>query len=371
MKTLSLLLSILLFSFASAQHKTNFKICDLPLVDYEFQKTTTHQAMERKVGSGVEACSDSSTLIISGSLHPFVEAAHNAYAKHRGLVISPDMIWLMIAQGFAKHVDENSDDLRHYFVDFDGKKVLKVVRNEFIKGSSQNDWKGVFPEFTQQITNYTGKELLNNTVLNFSTTTPVEKAAMEITLMDGMSSYFIYAVGVTCGITDITLEGTTEDWEKMLKKTKALGRYDLNWWTDELEPILEQFVEASKGNIDKQFWQGLYQNQTVGCGSSAVSGWITKFFPYSVSGNSAYQRKNLTQVMEHGQFTAGIAKADFYWITWGGGPYQMEFVAGFIGMTEDPDTKALRPYIAWAIRDSGKEGIKEEDAKYANDILSW
>lgn len=371
MKALFSTFLVIIITGISAQHKTNFKICDLPAVDHKFQKTTTHKALEGRVGTGVEAWSGEGNEIITGSLHPFVEATHNAYAKHRGLIISPDMIWLMIAQGFAKHVDENSDSLRHYFVDFDGKKVLKVVRNGFVKGSKENDWEGVFPEFTQQIAAYTGKELLNSTVLDFSTTTHIEKAAMEVTLMDGMSSYFIYAVGITCGITDITLEGTTEDWEKILEKTKALGKYDLKWWTDELEPVLEEFVQASKGNVDEAFWQDMYQKQSVyaGCGSvSAVGGWITKFFPYGGSGNP---RVNLDQPMEHGQFTSGMAKADFYWFTWQGGPFQMEFVAGFAGMTEDPKTKALRPYIAWGIRDSGKEGIKEEDAKYADEINSW
>lgn len=358
-------------SSISAQKHTTFKICDLETVPFDFHQMTAHQALENKVGTGVEAWSGGKDKIISGSLHPFVEATHNAYAKHRGLVISPDMIWLMIAQGFAKHVDENSDSLRHYFVDFDGKKVLKVVRNGFVKGSADNDWEGVFPEFTQQIAAYTGKELLENTVLDFSTTTPIEKAAMEVTLMDGMSSYFIYAVGVTCGITDITLEGTTEDWEKIVRKTKALGQYDLSWWTDELVPVLEEFVAASKGEVNESFWQSMYQQQMVGCGSQAVSGWITKFFPYSISGENAYPRKDLSYAMEHSQFTSGMAKADFYWFTWGGGPYQMEFVAGFAGMTEDPKTKSLRPYIAWGIRDSGKVGIKEEDAKYADEINNW
>ncbi len=368
MKRFLIIPFVLAFVVINGQDKTTFNICDLPTVDFEFYATTTRNALENRVGTGLEAWSGENDKIIYGSLHPFVEAAHNAYAKHRGLVISPDMVWLMIAQGFARHVDENSDSLRHYFVDFDGKKVLKVVRNEFVKGSKENDWIGVFPEFTRQIADYTGRELLDNTVLNFSTTTPIEKAAMEVTLMDGMSSYFIYAVGVTCGITDITLEGTTQDWEKLLAKTKALGKYDLKWWTDELEPILEEFVAASKGDVNEEFWNNLYQQKMVGCGSEAVSGWITKFFPYRSSGSP---RTNFDYPMEHSEFSSGMAKADFYWFTWQGGPYQMEFVAGFAGMTEDSKTKALRPYIAWGIRDTGKTGIKKEDEKYADEINSW
>jgi len=367
--TTSILLMLALIQVL-AQKKTTFEICDKPLVKHDFNKIKIHHALEQRVGKGVEAWSGGDNELITGILHPFVEAAHNAYAKHRGLVISPDMIWLMIEQGFAKHVDENGEELRHHFVDFDGKKVLKVVRNGFVKGSKDNDWEGVFPEFTAQIAQYTGKELLNTAVHQFSTTTHVEKAAMEVTLMDGMSSYFIYAVGITCGITDITLEGTTEDWEEVLESAKNLGQYDLKWWTKELEPVLEQFVAASKGKVDKGFWQNMYQQQRVGAGcgtKSVVTGWITKFFPYSGSN----QRKNLSAHMGHSDFSSGMAKADFYWFTWQGGPFQMEFVAGFAGMTEDPKTKALRPYIAWGIRDTGKKGIKEEDSEYEEEINNW
>ncbi|MCI5212341.1 MAG: DUF4419 domain-containing protein, partial [Candidatus Electrothrix sp. ATG2] len=30
--------------------------------------------------------------------------------------MSPDMFWLLICQGFARHVNANSEELRHRFV---------------------------------------------------------------------------------------------------------------------------------------------------------------------------------------------------------------------------------------------------------------
>jgi hypothetical protein len=104
----------------------------------------------------------------------------------------------------AQHVDQNSEELRDKFVDFDGKKVLKVTRDGFRKGCPDNDWEGVFPEFTEQISACAGKELLHTTVLEFSTTTKIEK-------------------------------------------TRNLSQYDLKWWTKELIPVLEEFVRASEG----------------------------------------------------------------------------------------------------------------------------
>jgi len=62
--------------------------------------------------------------LVETSFHPFVATLHQAYARHYPVTISPDMIWLLIAQGFASHVNQNGEEMRSYFVDFDGKKCF-------------------------------------------------------------------------------------------------------------------------------------------------------------------------------------------------------------------------------------------------------
>ena len=47
-----------------------------------------------------------------------------AYHFDCPLYLSPDDIWLLICQGFSYHVNNNSDALRHLFVDFEKKKNL-------------------------------------------------------------------------------------------------------------------------------------------------------------------------------------------------------------------------------------------------------
>ena len=335
---------------------TTLKICELEPVDVKFQKVPYLQALTKRCGEGIEAWSKKEYDLITPTFHPFVQAVHNAYAYHRPLSISPDMIWLLIAQGFSKHINSNQEKLRHHFVDFDGKKVLKVYRNMFIKGSDENDWESVFPEFTEKIGAYTGQKLLNTTLLNFSTTGTAEKAAFEITLMEAMHSYFVYVVYTSCGITQIKLEGNTEDWELILSKTKALEKYDLVWWTKDLIPVLEKFVEVSKGKTDIEFWGQMYKS-FGGSGAPLIDGWILKFFPY------------LKDKVTTEDFPSGMAKADFYWI-YQGLEFQMEFLAGFVGVKQDKETLELRPEIGWAIRDTGRQGIKDDDANYKEEILN-
>ncbi len=73
----------------------------------------------------IEASSHQNEELVDFGSHAFLNALHRAYAEHRPFVLSPDMIWLLIAQGFSQHVNANARELRHLFGDFEGKETLK------------------------------------------------------------------------------------------------------------------------------------------------------------------------------------------------------------------------------------------------------
>ena len=80
----------------------------------------------------------------------FVESALTAFKDHYPLKIKPDIIWITILQGFARHIDKNAEKFRGKFVAHEGKKEITIVRNGFVKGG-QNDWPNCFPEFSDKI----------------------------------------------------------------------------------------------------------------------------------------------------------------------------------------------------------------------------
>ncbi len=145
--------------------------------------------------------------LVSSKLNPFVFAVHTAYAEHRPLSLSPDMIWLLICQGFTKHVDYHSEELRDRFVQFPDKKKIKINTEwfslDFHKGSQNNPWHLVFPAFADSINKYVGNNFSTLIVSEFSTTTLADKIAFEVTLMDAVSSYFDYEILTSCGIPQI------------------------------------------------------------------------------------------------------------------------------------------------------------------------
>ena len=301
---------------------------------------------------GIIAKNDLSDKLVSFGYHSFFNGVYQAYSDHRPIVLSPDMIWLLISQGFARHVSANSEGLRHHFVDFSEKITLMVVTEEITLDDPQSPWEKIFPELTQQIAEHTGKEIIDLLSADFSTTTPVEKVASEITILEALKSYFEYIVlYVVCGIPEVTLKGTTDDWQKILDRTRQLGKYDLTWWTDELEPILEEFVKASKGQIDREFWKDIFINRTVNpsCGPTVtvIDGWFVKFFPYNNKGS----RNNLKSISNSNDLPEEIVKVDLqYYDDETGITTPLELWAGFIGLDQNEMNYALTPKIGWMIR---------------------
>lgn len=123
-----------------------------------------------------------------------ISAIHAAWSYHYPLVLTPDALWLCIAQGLAQHVNfgDNAEKLRHLFVEFEGKKTLEVRRDDFVKGSPHNPWPAVFDSFAEQIRKNVGEKTYRVLTPNFTTTGPVERAAAQVVMMDCFKQYFEY-----------------------------------------------------------------------------------------------------------------------------------------------------------------------------------
>ena len=49
-------------------------------------------------------------------VNAFVAAVNTVYALHYPLVLTPDAIWMCIAQGLAQHINANAEKLRVYLL---------------------------------------------------------------------------------------------------------------------------------------------------------------------------------------------------------------------------------------------------------------
>lgn len=344
----------------SASDGVYFDVADVTTGKVHLWLVDAKEALEAVVDHDVEAFGCNATHVIRSHGHPFIAAVHEAFSLHLPLVLAPDDVWLCLAQAFAHHINASPEQWRSRLVGSDGRRTITIDRDDFSKGSPDNDWPGVFPEFSDEIARSVGRtrELV---VSDFSTTGLVERAASEIVLMNAVQAFFRYQVRTRCGIPRVKLLGTVEDWRAIRRRAAVFAEYDLRWWTDSLLPVLEQLVAAREGNVDRPFWNSLYKRDGMS-GDPWVTGWINTFFPYLLDPetntttvvNSAAQNWNSAPSVEIdlSRFPAGLSRVAFMW-NYFGTIFPMQFLGGFVGVAHDPETLAVRPSIGWAVRQTG------------------
>ena len=298
----------------------------------------------------------------------FYKCIVQAFADHRSLVLSPDMVWLIIGQGFSRYVNAHSEELRDKLVSHQGKMVLRVEKGNDILNPSKGNWTQLLNDFSAMIAENTKGEVADMMIADFSTTSMDERIASQITLMETVKTYFdIWNASLSCGIPTITLEGTPEDWRKVREKARGLSKYDLEEWADELDSILAEFVKASEGKPNQAFWENMVMKDRVDkfeskkwCGgyipneTTHLDGWFLKFFPneHGETQSDILYTESMPSEMSLGNFTQ-----DYIDPVTGASVKQIpvQLWAGFVGVQVDAKTGALTPKIGWFARTADDE----------------
>lgn len=357
-----------LTSFASfCQNPNTFEIETLSKPEKFLYQTPSNNVF-KFLKADIEKNSQLPDSLVTFGEHPFLTGIITAYKEHRPFTISPDIMWLLISQGFARHISNNSETFRKELVGFKDKKTLNIVSNDIQLGNPNSNWEALFPQFTNQISDYTGNKLTAVLTSDFSTTTPTSRIVSEITVMETVKEYFNYKIVVIgCGLPKITIEGTVEDWQKVLDKTKYISKYNLTWWTSELEPVLKEIIETKKGNFKKDFWMNMVKVHTEKKYGSptTIDGWIVKFFPYTKEG----KKTDLKPILKINDLASELVKVPFILEdVRNKKSYKMEFWAGFVGLSQNKNDYTLKPEIAWAINNKNTFDPKKSEFRYQEKI---
>jgi len=225
--------------------------------------------------------------------NPFFSGMVKAFADHQPISLSPDVIWMLISQAFSHDVNADPEKFRDKLVGFDGKIDL-IVQSQYPLHHPDFDWTATIDGFARQIDANTMNDVAKLIVADFSTTGAVERLASEIVLMETTKSFFEFLIMYAgCGIPSITLTGTVEDWQAIVDKTARLQELGAGRWAKELNPILEEFVQAAQGKPDQAFWKDIVMIDTPerlrggGCSEeepTELDGWFLKFLPYDKDG---------------------------------------------------------------------------------------
>jgi uncharacterized protein DUF4419 len=302
--------------------------------------------------------------------HPLIDAVGTAFSQHRPLTLSPDCIWLAIEQGFSHHISENAEALRPRLVRHTGKQDLKAGVTDL----SLQSFQAAIQTYSSQIREATDQVLHETLICDFSTTTPEIRTASEVVLMDCYSSYFTYELMCICGIPKITVTGSLSDWRRIRSRIEILETFGLTWWVARLRPILDEFIRTAEGRPNPDFWQAIYKPKKA-YGTETVTGWIADLFPYlsdpperrrnhvlthprvdwaipvevGVSTKNLFSEPGSEKGVSPKSFPSGLSSVPVT-VSFPDAPTKdLDLVAGFLAVEQDPADLALSPVISWSV----------------------
>jgi Domain of unknown function (DUF4419) len=301
-------------------------------------------------------------VIDHGATHALFGAVHRAFAEHRPLVLSPDAIWLTIAQGVAQHVRLNAEALRPHLVRHQGTERLRVAVDA--APASADEWREVIGRFTDALSERIGAGRARLFTCDFSTSSDVERVASHVVLLDAFSPYYEYELMCVCGIPRVTLTGTVDDWRRVRARIDVIAELDLDWWTRSLIPIADGLIRTAEGAPDLAFWRRIYKPRDV-YGASIATGWVARLYPYLREFGAVTSRNPLVELAfdeprprTDRRNPPGVTSAD---LVSGASKIQViltdpsdralgkvAVAGGLVAVTQDPDG-ALRPIAGWAV----------------------
>lgn len=305
-----------------------------------------------------------------------IETIQKCYATHRPLVLSPDVIWLTITQGVSIHINQNFKSLEPVLFSKNRPKALEI-RNDSLDQKPEA-WQQLMSDFSNIAEKYTKPEMQKFFVPTFSTTQKMEQTVYQITQLEAYKQAFEYMAESGCGIPEIKLKGTKEDWETLYAKLDGLKAFGLQDWANEIKPIIRECINAYDQKINKKFWQSIYKDYTE-YNAFYISGWIIKFFPYTVqtemleNSGSEDERSMTTKVYHKNEFMygddyllstlstdnlpSGLAEIEVVWNNYFDNTRQkVQVYGGFMGIKQYEDL-SLEPLITWAVCKPSAEAI--------------
>eukprot|EP01114_Cavostelium_apophysatum_P020047 TRINITY_DN6612_c0_g1_i1.p1 TRINITY_DN6612_c0_g1~~TRINITY_DN6612_c0_g1_i1.p1 ORF type:complete len:354 (+),score=71.96 TRINITY_DN6612_c0_g1_i1:103-1164(+) len=255
---------------------------------------------------------------------------YECFANHYGCVVSPDYLWFTALISFAKYVNQNSELVRKYFVDFEGKKKVR-----FEPGTSNRDeWLATFLGGALPMLKIDRGLLFPQ----FSTSNDASRVAMQAAVGDLISPYITGAVCM-CGIPSVTVEGSTGDYDNMATAAKGIAglfaedEKTSNFWNriSEIALKLKGIVAGTEKETD--FLQQIFDAENCSSGSPVyeIQGWITDFMQVDKK-----ERRRL--LLKDAGFLCAVTKFEQEWT-----PRMLMCLAGVFASNYDAEKNILRP----------------------------
>jgi hypothetical protein len=213
-----------------------------------------------------------------------IDAIVASYSNHVPLKLRPEDILVAVTTAFGKYIVTHSEEMRKYFVSHEGRKEVKIFSPDLCYEDLKNPeiWKDRFANpILDQISEMCDKELLEWYTPQFIS---------QLLTLGAVKEYFSCSWELGCGFSEITLDGTEDDWVQLRSKMNYLERFDIpdiQNWRKLLCHVLDEFVNFWNCEMDVDFWQKAVTYKRRGSGAQkSYCGWMLVFAPFDDDGKS-------------------------------------------------------------------------------------
>ncbi len=231
----------------------------------------------------------------SRTRHGLVNGFIYAYNNHLPLKLRPDDLQLAIQLVLSTCVNRNPEGLRHLFVGHQGKVDLSYQNDQFNLAEITQKFKELMKA------HLTDAQFAERFTQTYSTTTPVSGLVSNTLLMNTLKDYFSYEFILGCGIPNVVLEGTQEDWDQLDSNYQYFKEMfkvtELVDWFRHFDVVMGMFkkmvqMQAEARQLGKaeiqatddlrEFWARVISYVPQGSGGDTIlGGWIRLLIPYA------------------------------------------------------------------------------------------
>lgn len=260
------------------------------------------------------------------------------YSGHYKLVIRPDDIMHSVWSAFALFVNAHPEEMRPYLVKHkEGKITIEIAAGSSFVPSVEALTPTIHAARTKMMPLLDAKfaEWLE---LSFSTTTDFDRLVATVELMGAVKKFVGCRFTYCCGLPEVELLGTLEDWTQLKTKMDFLTTIEhpaIQKWAAQLTNIANEFYESYQGNVNVAFWESVCKIKRRGSGGqSTVSGWCLAFAPFDSRGEY--------MTAADGEDIVGMCETEIE-INDNGDQWTLMAKAGSYGSTLNMDDHSIRP----------------------------
>lgn len=222
---------------------------------------------------------------IGSEFYPDMEQTHlgflsimaHAYSQHEKLRIAPHDLWFIVLTEIAKIINKSPETYRDLFTRSSDKIEITVQTDDV----TTIDPAALMDQLVHLVPTDTTIFLPRLSTMD----SDVNVAFMAV-FCDMVKEYYSYSTFM-CGIPEIELTGTEEDWSELVYCVASLA---VNVFVDR-DPKATKYLiqvgdlfdnilnQVKAGEADVDFWKDIFRSKNVGSGGELlINGWITKLF---------------------------------------------------------------------------------------------